>query len=121
MSKSTLPMRVFEAEVVATATLSPTMRRIVLGGPGLAGYQSTGVGDEYVRLILPAERGGQPILPAITDGELDYGSVDLDLMRTYTLRSADPTAGTVTIDFVLHPTGWRRPGRPPRRPGTRSA
>ena len=68
----TLPMAVYTAEVVATYDLSPTLRRVVLGGDGLAGYRTTGVGDEYIRLLFPAEGTTDPVLPTITDGNLDY-------------------------------------------------
>ena len=62
----TVPMAVYTAEVVATEDLSPTLRRVVLGGQGLAGYCTTGVGDEYIRLLFPAEGTKEPVLPTIT-------------------------------------------------------
>ncbi len=116
MTAAALPMRVFTGRVVRTENLTRAMRRIVLGGAGLAGYASTGVGDEYVRLIFPARRGAEPVLPAVTGGALDYGSIDLATMRTYTVRDFDPATGEVTIDFVIHDGGvaarWARDARP---------
>ena len=47
-------MRVYTGCVQRTEDLTRSMRRIVLGGDGLRGYTTTGVGDEYVRLIFPA-------------------------------------------------------------------
>ncbi|RNL63804.1 siderophore-interacting protein [Nocardioides marmoriginsengisoli] len=109
-------MKVFRAVVVRTSDLSPTLRRIVLGGPGLAGFETTGCGDEYLRVILPPPGSTEPILPTITDGVLDYGSVNLDLLRTYTVRRYDAAAGEVTLDFVLHEQGvattWARTASP---------
>ncbi|WP_221177324.1 siderophore-interacting protein [Nocardioides marmoriginsengisoli] len=111
-----LEMKVFRAVVVRTSDLSPTLRRIVLGGPGLAGFETTGCGDEYLRVILPPPGSTEPILPTITDGVLDYGSVNLDLLRTYTVRRYDAAAGEVTLDFVLHEQGvattWARTASP---------
>ena len=108
----TVPMAVYTAEVVATEDLSPTLRRVVLGGQGLAGYRTTGVGDEYIRLLFPAEGTTDPVLPTITDGNLDYGSIDLNLLRTYTVRRFDADRGQVTVDFVVHGHGvattWAR-------------
>lgn len=112
----TVPMAVYTAEVVATYDLSPTLRRVVLGGDGLAGYRTTGVGDEYIRLLFPAEGTTDPVLPTITDGNLDYGSIDLNLLRTYTVRRFDRARGEVTVDFVVHGHGvattWARNASP---------
>lgn len=116
MAWAELDMQVFRAVVVRTEDLSPGLRRIVLGGPGLAGFATTGCGDEYLRVLLPAEGAREPVLPVIADGVLDYGSVDLDLLRTYTVRAFDPVAGEVTLDFVLHDHGvattWARGAEP---------
>jgi NADPH-dependent ferric siderophore reductase len=113
-----LPMRVFTGTVIRTRDLTPSMRRVVFG---VSGYASTGVGDEYLRLIFPARRGEDPILPAVTNGDLDYGSIDLRTMRTYTVRDFCPETGEVTIDFVIHDGGvaaeWARTAAPGDRVG----
>lgn len=100
-----LPMRVWTARVLRTRNLTPSMRRVVFGGPGLDGYRTTGVGDEYVRLVFPAPGATEPALPAVTDGQLDYSSIDLATMRTYTVRAFDEAAGELTVDFVVHEGG----------------
>jgi NADPH-dependent ferric siderophore reductase len=111
-----LPMRVYRAPVVRTVELTPWLRRIVFGGPGLAGFQTTGVGDEYLRVVFPAAGEMEPRLPVVENGALDYGSADLDLLRTYTVRAFNSDAGEVTIDFVLHRDGvassWARSAEP---------
>ena len=111
-------MRVFTGTVIRTRDLTPSMRRVVFG---VSGYASTGVGDEYLRLIFPARRGEDPILPAVTNGDLDYGSNDLRTMRTYTVRHFCPETGEVTIDFVIHDGGvaaeWARTAAPGDRVG----
>ena len=111
-------MRVFTGTVIRTRDLTPSMRRVVFG---VSGYASTGVGDEYLRLIFPARRGEDPILPAVTNGDLDYGSIDLRTMRTYTVRHFCPETGEVTIDFVIHDggvaAGWARGAEPGDRLG----
>ena len=92
------------------------MRRVTLGLDPRAGYRSTGVGDEYLRLLFPAEGEKEPVLPRIVDGGLDYGSIDLSLLRTYTVRAFEPDAGELTIDFVIHDGGvaaqWARDAQP---------
>lgn len=119
-----VPMRVYRAEVVSAEDLSPTLRRVVLGGDGLAGYLSTGIGDEYIRLIFPGEGETEPILPTVTDDALDYGSIDLDLLRTYTVRGFDAARGRITVDFVVHGHGvattWARAARPGQPVGLNS-
>jgi NADPH-dependent ferric siderophore reductase len=109
-------MRVYTGCVQRTEDLTRSMRRVVLGGDGLSGYTSTGVGDEYVRLIFPAPGATEPILPTVTAGCLDYDSIDLATMRTYTVRDFDPATGEVTIDFVVHDggvaAGWARTAAP---------
>lgn len=112
-----LPPRIFRAEVVSVRRLTPVMTRVVLGGPGLADFRSTGVGDEYVRLFLPADGQTEPVLPTATATGWDYpDGVEPGPMRTYTVRAVDPGAGTVTIDMVLHDGGvaaaWARTARP---------
>lgn len=107
-----LPMRVAHAEVVDVVDLSPGMRRIAFGGPGLADYASTGVGDEYVRLLFPADPAERPTLPGIAGDHLDYSTIDVDRLRCYTVRAFDPDRAWVTVDFVVHEGGvaatWAR-------------
>ena len=50
--------RVFEARVVRTSLLTPVMRRVVLGGAGLAEFGSSGHPDEWLQLFIP-RRGGR--------------------------------------------------------------
>jgi NADPH-dependent ferric siderophore reductase len=113
-----LPMRVWTGTVVRNDALTPAMRRVVLDVPG---YASTGVGDEYLRLIFPVAGATDPILPTVTDNCLDYGSIDLATMRTYTVRDFDPARDHVTIDFVIHDGGvaaeWAKRAAPGDRLG----
>jgi NADPH-dependent ferric siderophore reductase len=116
MRDTSVPMRVFAGEVVSAADLSATLRRIVIGGPGVADYLSTGVGDEYIRLVFPAPGTREPLLPAVAGDALDYSTIDLDLLRTYTVRRFDADRGEVTVDFVVHGHGvatrWAQAARP---------
>ncbi|SDC96816.1 siderophore-interacting protein [Glycomyces harbinensis] len=99
------PMRVMHAPVVQVVDLTPAMRRIVFGGPNLVGYPTTGVGDEYVRILFPLAGEERPPLPDVAGDDLDYSTVQGDRLRTYTIRDADPERGLVTVDFVVHDGG----------------
>ena len=71
----------FDAEVIGRSTLSEHLVRIVLGGPGLAGFTSTGIADEWIALVVPGQ----------------FQS------RYYTVRSW--TGGELTLDIVVHEEG----------------
>ncbi|MBD7997080.1 siderophore-interacting protein [Oerskovia gallyi] len=74
------------AVVVRTERLTPHMIRVVLGGEGLDGFDPGPHTDRYVKLLFPAAAGPEGRVP----------------MRTYTIRSWDPAAHELAIDFVAH-------------------
>jgi NADPH-dependent ferric siderophore reductase len=71
----------YDAQVLRREQLSPHLVRRVLGGPGLASFESTGVPDEWVGLVVPAQ----------------FQS------RYYTVRSW--SAGELVLDVVVHEVG----------------
>lgn len=73
--------RSYDAQVLRRARVSDHLVRIVLGGPGLADFESTGVPDEWVGLVVPGQ----------------FQS------RYYTVRSWE--AGELTLDVVVHDVG----------------
>ena len=92
----------FTTTVVRTQQLSPTMVRVVLGGAGLAGFSANEYSDAYVKLVFLRPGVDYP-------SPLDLGAVRAQLpasewpqQRTYTVRSWDPAALELTIDFVVH-------------------
>ncbi len=73
--------RQYTPQVLRRAQISDHLVRLVLGGAGLTGFESTGVPDEWVGLIVPGQ----------------FQS------RYYTVRSwAD---GELTLDVVIHEEG----------------
>lgn len=99
-------MGIYRAEVLATRMLTPGMVRITFGGPGLAGFDTTGIGDEYLRVFLPDAGAHEARLPISTGDSWDWSEgVEPSAMRTYTVRAVDAVAGTVDIDFVVHDGG----------------
>lgn len=114
---TTLPMRIFRADVIGREPLGPGMVRITLGGPGLHGFASTGVGDEYLRLFLPDPQTGELRLPVASGESWEYpDGVQPGPLRTYTVRRFDAAAGHLVVDVVLHEGGiaatWARDVRP---------
>ena len=73
--------RQFQAEVLRREQLSSQFVRLVLGGPGLVDFASTGIPDEWVALTIP--------------GQFQT--------RYYTVRSWQ--GGELTLDIVVHEHG----------------
>ncbi|MEX0428401.1 siderophore-interacting protein [Nocardioides sp. DS6] len=71
----------YAAVVLRRQQVSPHLVRLVLGGEGLAGFESTGVPDEWVGLVVPGQ----------------FQS------RYYTVRSW--AEGELTLDIVVHEVG----------------
>jgi len=111
-------------EVVRTERLTPHLVRVHLGGEGTrelleqAVPERLAATDAYVKLMLPQPGSGVvppfdlPALRATLPAEA------LPAVRTYTLRHADPAAGTCAIDFVVHgDEGLAGPWAASARPG----
>lgn len=77
--------------VVKTQQLTPNMRRITVGGPGLVDFP-IGYEGGYIKLLFPTPDFSH----AICEGS------DKPIMRTYTIRHHRPEAGELDIDFVVH-------------------
>ncbi|MFJ9417565.1 siderophore-interacting protein [Streptomyces sp. NPDC101227] len=90
------------AHVVRTERLTPHMVRVVLGGDGLGNFTAGEFTDHYVKLVFP--------LPEVTYPEpFDMARIRAELprdqwprTRTYTVRSWDPAAHELALDFVVH-------------------
>src|ERR1044071_2825372 len=75
-------------EVRAREQVTPLVTRVVVGGDDLVGFE-----------FAP----GQDLMLAIpVDATSGAGAT---LTRRYTIRRADPTAGTVDLDLVVHGHG----------------
>lgn len=101
-------MRTFRATVLGKATLSVHLVRVTLGGEGLSDYESTGIPDEYTRLLIPPA-GAELALPDIgPDWTITYpeGAAESD-MRVYTISDYRIIDGAreLDIDIALHDVG----------------
>lgn len=110
-----LPETYFRAEVIVVRRLSSVMRRVVLGGAGLADYQSCGAPDEWFRLMVPPVRQRQVELPTRQGQQFHFANPQ-PVPRWYSLRRWDPERHQVTFDVVVHDQGaatrWAEAAQP---------
>lgn len=89
-------------EVLRREQLSPHLVRIVLTGEQFESFQANGMTDSYVKILfVKPELGLEPPYDLAALRET-LAPGDLPVTRTYTIRSVDEAAGTLTIDFVVH-------------------
>ncbi|HEY0185975.1 MAG TPA: siderophore-interacting protein [Cellulomonas sp.] len=105
------------ATVISAAHLTPGMVRLVLGGPGLAGFEPSPYADSYLKLaFLPgvgtSTSGADALATWVTpEGTIDLAAARAALpaerqprLRTYTVRGYDDLELTVTVDLLVHGT-----------------
>ena len=108
----------FHVEVAARRLLTPAMLRMTFTGKDLAAFQSTGIGDEYLRLFFPNEESGEVVLPIIdAQGRWSYQDGKPPVRcATYTVRRFDAERLALDVDIVLHEGGtaasWARTAEP---------
>ncbi|MGB9034813.1 MAG: siderophore-interacting protein [Paeniglutamicibacter sp.] len=91
-------------EVLRTQWLSQSMVRIVAGGEGFADFESNGAADQHVKVHF-----ANPALGLVPPYEMRslrgrLAREDLPVSRSYTIRSHDPAAREIAIDFFVHGT-----------------
>ncbi|MET0449373.1 MAG: siderophore-interacting protein [Aeromicrobium sp.] len=110
-------MKTYAATVLGRRTLSAHLVTVTLGG--LTDYASTGVPDEYIRVLIPPA-GAELALPQIDDAwTITYpeGAVEPDF-RVYTISDHRVVDGEtqIDLDIALHDEGvgseWARRCRP---------
>lgn len=87
-------------EVVASALVTPHMKRITFRG---ASFRSYARGGLHVRLLFPPA-GRPPVWPSVSaEGRIVWPDGDNAIAaRVYTIRRVDAEKGQLEIDFVLH-------------------
>jgi NADPH-dependent ferric siderophore reductase len=81
--------------------VSPDLIRITAGGDGYAEFTDNVYTDKYVKILFADPRHG--LVPPYDLAQLREESPEkLPTRRTYTIRSADPEAQKLVIDFVVH-------------------
>ncbi|MFD7226344.1 siderophore-interacting protein [Streptomyces sp. NPDC059892] len=102
------PFQFFTVEVLRTERVTPSMARIVLGGPDLSRMASAGR-DQRVKLFLPRPGEREPVMPDPARADWYDAWRELDpgirgVMRTYTVRELRRDPHELVIDFALHGT-----------------
>lgn len=103
-----LPEAYFRATVVRTEQVTSVLRRLILGGPGLGDFRSSGASDEWLRIMVPAEPQRSVALPEPVG---DPPRVQWRFAnpqpspRWYTVRRWDADRRELWIDVVLHADG----------------
>jgi NADPH-dependent ferric siderophore reductase len=90
------------AQVLRTERITPHMVRVVFGGEGLADFELSGCTDHYVKICFAPE-GADYAHPFDMARIREEQPRELwPTTRTYTVRSWDPVARELAIDFVVH-------------------
>lgn len=93
-----------DLEVVRTTELSPSMRRVTLGGEELEGFLDGHAGPN-IKVFIPRQDQRRPVLPWLDQetGRYQWPEPhESPTMRTYTVRRYDEHAGELDVDFVMH-------------------
>ncbi|MFE4373721.1 siderophore-interacting protein [Streptomyces sp. NPDC056835] len=102
------PYQFFSVEVLRTERVTPSMARVVLGGPDLARMATAGR-DQRVKLFLPRPGEREPVMPDPARADWYDAWRELDpeargIMRTYTVRELRREPNELVMDFALHGT-----------------
>src|SRR5690242_10378064 len=94
------------ATVVRTEQLTPTLVRVVLGGPGLDDFEASEHADSYVKIVFVHPAVPRPF-PRTSEGRVAVDGLHTDpahspRMRSYTVRSFDEESRELVLDFVVH-------------------
>ena len=96
------PIHTFE--VVRSEQLTPHMIRLVLGGPGFDTFTPNDYTDAYVKVAIVRNDVDVSALPQplTLDSFNELPEEHRPVVRTYTVRKADPERREIAIDFVVH-------------------
>jgi NADPH-dependent ferric siderophore reductase len=104
-------------EVVDVERLSAGMIRIVLGGPGLAGFDAGEFTDHYVKLQMPPPGAPYGAPFDVEEIRARLPSDQWPRTRSFTVAHWDAERQRLTIEFVIHGDGgvagpWAAGARP---------
>jgi NADPH-dependent ferric siderophore reductase len=96
------PLHTFE--VVRREEVTPHMVRVVLGGSGFDTFKPSEFTDSYVKLVFVADDVdmGRLPQPLTLDSFADLPATKQPVIRTLTVRRADPVARELAIDILVH-------------------
>jgi len=108
------PITIRELQVSRVADVTSGMRRITLSGEQLGAFTSNGFAqpefrsagfDDDIKLVFPYPGEKDPVLPIQKNGSIEFPKDRRPLSKSYTVRSWNPEAAELEIDFVKHGTG----------------
>jgi NADPH-dependent ferric siderophore reductase len=96
------PVHTFK--VVRREELTSHMFRVVLGGSGFDTFTPSKFTDSYVKLVFVGDDVDMASLPQplTLDSFADLPPAEQPVVRTLTVRRADPAAREIAIDVVVH-------------------
>jgi NADPH-dependent ferric siderophore reductase len=96
------PVHTFE--VLRSEEVTQHMVRVVLGGSGFDTFTPSEFTDSYVKLVVVADDVDVAGLlrPLTLDSFADLPAAKQPVVRTLTVRRADPAAREIAIDVVVH-------------------
>jgi NADPH-dependent ferric siderophore reductase len=91
-------------EVLRSEEVTSHMVRVVLGGSGFDTFTPSDFTDSYVKLVVVADEVDVAGLlhPLTLDSFADLPAAKQPVVRTLTVRRADPAAREIAIDVVVH-------------------
>lgn len=85
--------------------VTPGMRRVHFSGPEVRDYMEAGPYVPNIKLLFAAP-GEKLQMPIRGENGIEWAEGQRAMVRTYTVRSANPAKGHLAVDFVRHgPTG----------------
>ncbi len=94
--------KVTRAQVLRVQWVTPHMIRVVMGGEGLAGFGAGAFTDNYVKLLFPVPGVDYPEPFDMDVIREEMPREHWPRLRSYTVRTWDPHALEMSIDFVYH-------------------
>jgi NADPH-dependent ferric siderophore reductase len=96
------PVHTFQ--VISSEQLTPHMIRLVLGGTGFDSFKPSEFTDSYVKFVIVRDDVDVSTLPQplTLDSFSELPEAQRPVVRTYTIRRADPDRREITVDFVVH-------------------
>jgi NADPH-dependent ferric siderophore reductase len=90
--------------VISSEQLTPHMIRLVLGGSGFDTFKPVEFTDSYVKFVIVRDDVDVSALPKplTLDSFGELPEEHRPVVRTYTIRNADPDRREITVDFVVH-------------------
>jgi NADPH-dependent ferric siderophore reductase len=89
-------------QVLRVQWITPHMIRVTIGGEGLAGFGAGAFTDNYVKLLFPVPGVDYPEPFDLDVIRRDLPRDQWPRMRSHTVRTWDPHALEMNIDFVYH-------------------